>query len=169
MIIKKLSKELVSSLADAFKEWPKPRSLFEGYYNQQLKDERDTWVAVLDQKPVGYVTLKWQSGYRPFREKNIPEINDLNVLTAYRDQGIGSQLLQAAENAAFEKTNIVGLGVGLYADYGAAQRLYVRKGYTPDARGITYKNEFVEPGKQAIVDDELLLWLVKQKEHSSKQ
>ncbi len=45
-----------------------------------------------------------------------------------RCRGIGSELLKIAEKAAAKKSNIVGLRVGLYADYGAAQKLYVKKG-----------------------------------------
>lgn len=41
--------------------------------------------------------MKWQSEYAPFREKQIPEIMDLNVLPPFRNQGIGSALLETAE------------------------------------------------------------------------
>ena len=163
MIIKKLTHELVIPLAQAFKNWPKPLSLFETYCNEQQKNQREIWIALEGENPIGYVTLKWHSDYKVFQDKNIPEINDLNVLPNYRKRGIGSQLLEIAEKAAFEKSDMVGLGVGLYADYGAAQQLYIRKGYVPDANGITYKNRSVTPGEKVVVDDELLLWLVKQK------
>ena len=163
MIIKKLSEDLIIPLAHAFKNWPKPQSLFEAYYQEQQEHIRNVWVALEYKKPVGYVTIKWHSDYIPFSNNNIPEINDLNVLPEYRNQGIGSQLIQSAENAAFEKSDIVGLGVGLYADYGAAQQLYIRKGYIPDGNGITYKSEPVTPGEKVILDDNLLLWLVKRK------
>lgn len=163
MNIRKFSKDVIAPLAHAFKNWPKHQSLFETYYDEQRNHKRYIWVALINENPVGYVTLKWQSDYKPFQEKNIPEINDLNVLSNYRNQGIGSQLLKTAESAAFDKSNIVGLGVGLYSDYGAAQQLYFRKGYIPDGAGITYDNTPVKPGKSVIVDDELLLWLIKQK------
>ncbi len=163
IVIQKLSDSLVSSLAIAFSEWPKPRTLFEEYYNQQKEGGREVWVALKKNNPVGYVTLMGVSDFQYFRNKGIPEINDLNVLLSYRKQGIGSQLLYIAEKTAFEKSDIVGLGVGLYADYGAAQQLYVRKGYIPDGNGITYKNKSVVPGEKVIVNDELLLWLVKYK------
>lgn len=55
----------------------------------------------------------------------------------------------------------IGLGVGLYADYGAAQRLYVRRGYMPDGAGLTWNNEPAEAGAMVRVDDDLLLWLHK--------
>ncbi len=40
-------------------------------------------------------------------------------------------LMDAAEARAAERSAIVGLGVGLYADYGSAQRMYARRGYLP--------------------------------------
>ncbi len=161
MIIKKLSSNLISSLTRAFSSWPKSVTLFERYFQEQENDERNVWVALKDNKAVGYVTLKWHSAYKPFQKKNIPEINDLNVLPRYRNQGIGSLLLDAAEAAASQKINLVGLGVGLYADYGPATRLYIRRGYVPDSKGITYNNEYVAPCTKVIVDDKLIVWLVK--------
>jgi hypothetical protein len=39
------------------------------------------------------------------------------------------------------RSGVVGIGVGLHPSYNAAQRLYVKRGYIPDARGITYITE----------------------------
>jgi hypothetical protein len=36
----------------------------------------------------GYVTLLWNSKYRPFAVRRIPEISDLNVLPVFRRQGV---------------------------------------------------------------------------------
>jgi hypothetical protein len=47
------------------------------------------------------------------------------------------------------------------ADYGAAQRLYVSRGYTPDGRGLVWRNEAVKYGQQVTVDDDLVLHFVK--------
>ena len=63
--------------------------------------------------------------------------------------------------AASAGRSTIGLGVGLYADYGAAQRLYVRLGYQPDGRGITYHEKLVVPDQLVRVDDDLILWLTK--------
>lgn len=69
--------------------------------------------------------------------------------------------MEAIEQIAFEKYGIVGIGVGLYASYGSAQRIYARRGYIPDGRGITYANETVEPGSSVRVDDDLILYMIK--------
>ncbi len=55
----------------------------------------------------------------------------------------------------------MGIGFGLYADYGAAQRLYVQMGYVPDGHGLTWNNEPARAGDMVRVDDDLVLWLRK--------
>jgi hypothetical protein len=39
--------------------------------------------------------------------------------------------------------------------------MYVKRGYVPDGRGITYDGRVVEPGEQVRVDDSLTLQLTK--------
>ncbi|OAM00701.1 GNAT family N-acetyltransferase [Wolbachia endosymbiont of Dactylopius coccus] len=85
----------------------------------------------------------------------------INVLPLMRNRGIGSTLLETAEKEAAGKSDIVGLGVGLYADYGAAQKLYIKRGYIPDSLGVTYKYEHVKPGARVDLDDDLVLWFMK--------
>ncbi len=113
----------------------------------------------------GYVTLKWQSQYPSFKAENIPEIMDLNVLPAFRKMGIGSLLLDRAEKEAATRSKVVGIGVGLYAGadggYGPAQRLYVKRGYIPDGKGVTYNYEPTILGNSYPLDDELVLFFTK--------
>jgi len=66
------------------------------------------------------------------------------------------------EGIAARTSDTVGLGVGLYADYGNAQRLYGKRGYVMDGRGLMYANEAVRQGRTVTVDDDLLLYMVKQ-------
>ena len=107
--------------------WDKQAALYQQYLREQAAGQRLVWVAFAETVFVGYVTLKWQSDYPFFQAEGIPEINDLNVLPPFRNQGVGSKLLDLAEAAAQNKSTCVGLGVGLYADYGPAQRLYVNE------------------------------------------
>ncbi len=141
--------------------WPKPESTFREYYQEQQNGIRLMWLAYDKDQFAGYVTLKWQSHYKPFNDAHIPEIIDLNVLPPFRGKGIGSRLLEIAEHEAAKKSNAVGLGVGLYQDYGAAQQLYIKRGYIPNGRGITYNYQQVVPGSNVQVDDDLVLWLTK--------
>jgi GNAT superfamily N-acetyltransferase len=141
--------------------WHKPVAQYQRYLAEQEEGQRLAFVAEWRGRFAGYVTLLWVSPYRPFAERQVPEISDLNVLPAHRRQGIGNALLDRAEAAASARSNVVGLGVGLYADYGAAQRIYVRRGYLPDGRGIMYASQPVEPGATIRIDDDATLMLTR--------
>ena len=69
--------------------------------------------------------------------------------------------MEVAEQLAATQSPIVGLGVGLYNDYGSAQKLYIKKGYIPDGYGVTYNYQAVIPGDSAPIDDDLVLWFTK--------
>ncbi len=156
---RKLSQDDIPFITSAFAElgWNKLASLYEKYFEQQENDQLHVWVAFKEGVFAGYVTLKWHSEYAPFHEKNTPEISDLNVLPKFRNQGVGSALLDLAETEARKKSFIVGIGAGLSPDYGDAQRLYVKRGYLPDGRGITYNYQSVSFNGNVRLDDDLVL------------
>jgi GNAT superfamily N-acetyltransferase len=139
----------------------KPQSIFDKYLGEQNNDKCICFVSFVNNEFSGYVTLKFESDYQYFRKNKIPEISDLNVLPKFRNKRVGFSLIKKCEEYAAKKSDIVGIGVGLYPDYGPAQRLYVRCGYIPDGHGITYNFEYVVPGKQYPVDDDLILWFTK--------
>ena len=165
--IRALIEKDIVAISEAFNQigWNKPASLFAGYLKEQELGARIVWVAHVKDEFAGYITLKWQSGYPSFKEQNIPEIMDLNVLPHFRKMGIGSMLLDTAEKQAATKSKIIGIGVGLYAGedggYGPAQRLYVKHGYIPDGKGVTYNYEPTIPGNSYALDDDLVLWFTK--------
>jgi GNAT superfamily N-acetyltransferase len=167
VLIRPLIEKDIKTIISAFNQiaWSKPASLFEGYLKELEQGERLVWVAYVHDQFAGYVTLKWQSAYLSFKEQNIPEIMDLNVLPTFRKLGIGSLLLDTVEKEAATKSQIIGIGVGLYAGedggYGAAQRLYVKRGYIPDGKGVTYNYQPTIPGNSYPLDDDLVLWFTK--------
>lgn len=167
ILIQPLIEEEISSISQAFHDlgWDKPVSLFQGYLEEQETGERLIWKAMVSKQFAGYITLKWASEYPSFREHRIPEIMDLNVLPNFRNIGVGSLLLDTAEKEAALKSGTIGIGVGLYAGqdggYGAAQRLYVKRGYLPDGKGVTYQYQPTIPGKSYPLDDDLVLWFTK--------
>jgi hypothetical protein len=59
------------------------------------------------------------------------------------------------------RSSVAGIGVGLHPGYNEAQRMYVKRGYIPDGRGVTYRNRYVEEGMQVVLDDDLVLHLTK--------
>jgi GNAT superfamily N-acetyltransferase len=141
--------------------WHKPPTLYQRYLAEQEEGRLLAFVAEWRGEFAGYVALLWVSDYSPFAERQVPEISDLNVLPPHRRQGIGNALLDRAESAASGRSRVVGLGVGLGSDYGAAQRIYVRRGYLPDGRGIMYRNQPVEPGSAIRIDDDAALMLTR--------
>jgi GNAT superfamily N-acetyltransferase len=165
--IRTLSAADILMIVEAFNTlgWNKPTSLFEKYLTEATLGERCIWTAYLKDQFPGYITLKWNSLYEPFQEQKIPEIMDLNVLPQFRQCGIGSMLLNTAEQEARKKSDTVGLGVGLYAGadggYGAAQRLYMKRGYIPNGLGVSYNYQPTVPGATYPLDDDFILWLTK--------
>jgi len=112
---------------------------------------------------VAYGSLVWASQHPHFRNAGIPEIQDLVVAQRQRRAGLGTRMIRALEGRARAAgCTQVGLGVGLYRDYGAAQRLYQSLGYIPDGEGVSYHNAPVTPGATVKVDDHLVLWLVRE-------
>lgn len=75
--------------------------------------------------------------------------------------GIGTALMDEAEWVIAARSAVAGIGAGMTADYGAAQRLYVRRGYLPDGRGLMTHERPVIAGKSVLVDDDLVLYLTK--------
>ena len=131
------------------------------YYEQSARGERVVLVAEDEAGLAGYVNIEWLSGYPPFREAGIPEIADFNVFLRCRRRGIGTALLDEAERRIGERSKVAGIGVGLHPGYGAAQILYVRRGYFPDGRGVWQAGRWLQHGDNAIVNDDLILYFTK--------
>ena len=153
----------IKEIADAFAKigWNKPASQYERYLEEQRAGAQVTLAAFADDRFAGYLNVVWETDYAPFREAGIPEIQDFNVLPEFQRQGIGTQLMDEAERLAGERSRWVGIGVGMTADYGAAQQLYVRRGYVPDGRGLCYDGQPLSWGQNVRVDDSLVLHFLK--------
>ena len=142
-----------STVQEQNKKWKK-------YYNEHESSIRTVGIVEQDYKILGYGSLLLKSQYPYFSD--IPEIHDVWIYKEYREMSLGSRLIRWLEMLAKKKGyKEIGIGVGLYADYGSAQRLYVRLGYVPDGQGITYKYKPTVPGEPYSLDDELILWFKK--------
>lgn len=163
LLIRKITENDSVIISNAFKEqgWEKPESLYERYIIEQNNEERITLIAEIDGEFAGYVNVIWNSYYPAFKEKNIPEVNDFNVLIKYRGLGIGSRLMDRAEEIIGERSSIVGIGVGIFYDYGVAQVLYVKRGYIPDGKGIHNGQDYVRYGDKVVINDDIVLYLTK--------
>jgi GNAT superfamily N-acetyltransferase len=176
LAIRPLEASDVQPIAAAFAAigWDKPASKYERYLAEQRRGERVVLVALVagsvgerDGRFAGYLTVVWRSGYPPFREAGIPEIVDFNVLPHLRRRGIGSRLMDEAEHVIAERSPEAGIGVGMDPDYGPAQRLYVKRGYVPDGRGLYTDDRPVAWGETVTVDDGLVLHFTKRLRHST--
>ena len=142
--------------------WNSDPELWRTYLADHEKGRRAALIAWNGTRPVGYGSLNWVSDYESFRSSGIPEINNIAVDAAFRRQGVATALIHAFEDIARRAGRTeIGLGVGLYADYGDALRLYWRLGYRPDGRGLTHDYRRVSAGECVCVDDGLILWLSK--------
>jgi ribosomal protein S18 acetylase RimI-like enzyme len=150
-------------ISNAFKEqgWNKPIDLYLSYFEEQKNNERITLIAESDGNFAGYINIKWESHYPVFIENKIPEIMDFNVLVKYRCKGIGNKLIDRAEEIIKEHSEFAGIGVGLYSDYGVAQVMYIKRGYVPDGKGIYKNSSYINAGENIIIDDEVVLYLLK--------
>ena len=141
--------------------WHSVRAVYDGYFAEQQRGERFVFVAEWDGRFAGYVTLLPQAKEPPFAGSGLPLIADLRVYPSYRRRGIGTRLLDAAEAEAGRRSDTVALSVGLHAGYGAAQRLYAKRGYLPDGTGLWYQGRPLEPYTACCNDDDLLLHLTR--------
>ena len=164
LFIRPLEQSDIPAVVAAFAaiDWGgKTTEQFTRYLAEHTEGNRVSLFAFLDGQFVGYLNVLWESGYPPFREAGIPEINDFNVLPDFQRRGIGSALMDAAERIAGERSPIIGIGVGMITGYGNAQRMYPQRGYVPDGLGLTYHNKPLHGGETVIADDDLVLWFTK--------
>ncbi len=128
----------------------------------QAQNRREVFLGYMDNHLTSYVVLNWYPRYGLFKTLNVPEIQDLNVDSAQRRQGIATALIHHCESLAQKKGHHrMGISFGMDASYGPAQSLYVRLGYVPDGQGITYDRVTIAHGEMKPVDDLMCLMLVK--------
>jgi GNAT superfamily N-acetyltransferase len=119
-------------------------------------------AAVRGQRVIGIASILWESNYAGFAERGIPLLHQLAVAGPFRRQGVAMMLMDVAENLARRRgATELGITVGLFDDYGPAQRLYARRGYLPDGRGACRGQQPLSRGTQVTMDDDLILWLTK--------
>lgn len=162
--LKEISRNELALFQESFKDtYLSDRfDLFKKYLKEHTEKKRYVLLACSGGKMIGYVTLKYVSDYENFARNNIPEIVDFNVVPRFRKQGIGRKLLKRIESVAKKSGYAqIGIGVGLSEDYGAAQRLYVKMNYIPDATGLHYDAKPVQKGTTVRVDDSLAVYLIK--------
>lgn len=134
-------------------------------YEMRLRHQKDGKCVALAAEykgnVAGYVNVYPNSESGSFANRGYPEIVDFGVLEKYRNNGIGSKLMDIAEKIALDYSNTVYLGVGLHSGYGSAQRMYVKRGYIPDGSGVWYRDKVCPQCADCCNDDDLILYLSK--------
>ncbi len=163
IILREMTVNDPAIIAEAFaaQGWDKPTSQYVRYLQESRAGRRTNLLADYEGHFAGYVTIVWESDYPPFLQAGIPEITDFNVLIKFRRMKIGTALMDEAERRIALRSLVAGLGVCLHSDYGAAQALYARRGYIPDARGVYYHGHYPGYGEQVKLDDDLTLYLTR--------
>ena len=163
IVLRALQKDDCVKISMEFKAqgWNKPESQFSKYYQSQTEGKRDVILAEVHGAFAGYLTIKWKSDYLPFKDNEIPEIADFNVLKKFQRRGIGTKLMDEAEYRIMQVSRYAGIGFGVYQDYGAAQILYVKRNYIPDGNGLVKNSKPIHYGEEIVVDDSIIMYLTK--------
>jgi GNAT superfamily N-acetyltransferase len=161
-----LTKDDASRLCGAFlgTAWERPLTHFDLLLTQQESGLRKVLVARVDDQLAGHASIFWKPAYPYFQSHGIPEIQDLNVVPHLRRRGVASRLLDEAEERVSINHSQVGISFGLHPGYRVAQRLYVARGYVPDGQGVFWRDRFPEEVETVVLDDHLVLHLVKRLE-----
>lgn len=137
-----------------------------GYFNRQMNQQRNgecvALLAVCKGMIAGYVFLYYRCKWGGLGGKGIPGIVDLFVFPSFRNHGIAGKLLDVAEEIAGAYCDRVYLDVCLAGEYGVAQKLYMKRGYLPDGKGVYYKEQVCLMNALCKNDDELTLCLIKE-------
>jgi GNAT superfamily N-acetyltransferase len=112
---------------------------------------------------VGYAAIIWESNYAGFRSRGIPLVHQIAVSEPWRQRGVATLLMDAAEQLAADRgIATLGITVGLFDKYGPAQRMYGRRGYIPDGRGACQAQRPLSQDMQVSLDHDVIIWLTKE-------
>ena len=163
LTIRPIEKQDCQIISDSFRQqgWNKPLSQYKQYVEYQITGARDVLIAEWNQEFAGYLTIQWNSDYKPFQKQSIPEIVDFNVLKRFQRLGIGTSLMDEAEKRINRVSDYAGIGFGVYKDYGPAQILYINRGYKPDGNGLVKNSVSIQYGEIITIDDSIVLYLTK--------
>lgn len=132
------------------------------YLADHSEPEGTSLIATRGSVVLGYVAIVWESNYEGFRKLGIPLLHQISVAQPHRRQGVATRLMDAAEELARDRgVGTLGITVGLFDEYGAAQRMYARRGYVPDGRGACRDKRPLRQGEQVTMDHDLIMWLTK--------
>lgn len=135
---------------------------FERQFERQESGTRQLYIAEFEGLDAGYCVLNWTPKYPLFNKMDVPEIQDLNVVSAFRRRGVATAMIGYCEDLARERgCEHIGIGVSVSPEFGPAQRLYSILGYVPDGNGVTHDRKLTVPNEMRPLDDQLCLMMMK--------
>ena len=134
---------------------------YERYLNWQREGECSFLIALLNGRIAGYVFLLYKDRWGSMANQGIPGLADLWVFPECRGHGAGNALLEEAERIAAQHSDILHLDVHVTAEAGAAHRLYFRRGYMPDGKGVYLKYQPYDQAAGQVDPENLTLSLIK--------
>ncbi len=158
LTIRKLELADAEPISKAFAEigWDKSKEKYQQCFERQQAGDLIVLVAESNGTFAGYLQIVWNPEYA-----SCPEIQDLNVLPHFRRHGVATALMDQAEHIVAQRSDSIGIGVGLHPGYNAAQRMYVLRNYVPDGKGVTWKGEYIKEGQEIVADDGLVMHFIK--------
>ena len=132
---------------------------------RQEKGEVVYLVAWHNGTPVGHALLKWRGATEEHLaarfQGTCPDIEDLLVADPYRSQGVGTQLLLAAEQLVADRGfSQIGLSVDTRNE--RARRLYERLGFRSTGLPPHHeRGETIDTGGRVISWEEVCIYLIK--------
>ena len=132
------------------------------YLTEHAEPDGASLIATSGSDVIGYAAIVWKSNYAGFRSHGIPLVHQIAVAGPFRRQGVATVLMDAVEQLARDRgIATLGITVGLFDEYGPAQRLYGRRGYIPDGRGACQGQRPLRKGTRVSMDHNLIIWLTK--------
>ena len=170
LLIRSMEIEDAKTIYDTYKSygWHPALETYEAYYKEQSENKRKVFIAEYEGNVSGLCTLVLNPTEGPWAGRGYPEIVDLTVFFHLHNKGIGNKLLDAVEAEASKISDTVYLAVGVHSGYGAAQRIYVKRGYIPDGSGVWYRGKPLAQYAPCCNDDELLLFMSKRLDMDKK-
>lgn len=135
---------------------------YQRYLTWQNEGECTFLIALLNGEIAGYVFVLCQDRWGSMADARQPGLADLNVFPWHRRCGVGNALLEKAEEIAAQHGDTLHLDVHMTAHAGQAHRLYFRRGYMPDGRGVYYKYKQYDAALGTVDPEDLTLLLIKE-------
>ena len=134
------------------------RSFYQEVWDKHRARELLYLVGDFNGYPIGQVLIIWSG--KP-SHPHFPDVQSLRVHPAFRGMGVGSRLIEAAENCAREN-GCAQLGLSVSIENPKARKLYERCGYV--ARGEVYLDEwsYCNAREESVTLSENVIDLVKQ-------